>query len=120
MFYAEKNNGAFLNNQRIRVSNKNNLNECLFALGGKIKNEPNFANRRSGSAALDLAYVAAGRYDGYYQKNLNLWDIAAGIVLVTEAGGILKDLNINDLKNVNVIASNPNINIEFYEKIMNF
>ena len=120
MFYAEKNNGAFLNNQRIRVSNKNNLNECLFALGGRIKNEPNFANRRSGSAALDLAYVAAGRYDGYYQKNLNLWDIAAGIVLVTEAGGILKDLNINDLKNVNVIASNPNINIEFYEKIMNF
>ena len=120
MFYAEKNNGAFLNNQRIRVSNRNNLDECLFAIGGKIINEPDFTNRRSGSAALDLAYVAAGRYDGYFQKNLNLWDIAAGIVLVKEAGGIFKDLDINNIKNTNVIASNPNINIEFYKKIMNF
>ena len=120
MFYAEKNNGAFLNNQRIRVSNKNNLDECLFAIGGKIMNDPDFTNRRSGSAALDLAYVAAGRYDGYFQKNLNLWDIAAGIVLVQEAGGIFKDLNLNNIKNVNVITSNPNINVKFHEKIMNF
>ena len=120
MFYAEKNNGAFLNNQRIRVSNKNNLDECLFAIGGKIMNDPDFTNRRSGSAALDLAYVAAGRYDGYFQKNLNLWDIAAGIVLVQEAGGIFKDLNFNNIKNVNVITSNPNINVKFHEKIMNF
>ena len=120
MFYAEKNNGAFLNNQRIRVSNKNNLDECLFAIGGKIMNDPDFTNRRSGSAALDLAYVAAGRYDGYFQKNLNLWDIAAGIVLVQEAGGIFKDLNLNNIKNINVITSNPNINVKFHEKIMNF
>ena len=80
MFYAEKNNGAFFNNQRIRVSKKNNLDECLFAVG-KLKNEPSFTYRRSGCAALDIAYVASGRLDGYAQSNLNLWDIAAGIVL---------------------------------------
>ena len=120
MFYAEKNNGAFLNNQRIRVSNKNKFDNCLFAIGGKIANEPNFTNRRSGSAALDLAYVAAGRFDGYFQKDLNLWDIAAGIILVQEAGGIIKDFNLDDIKNVNVIASNPNITVKFNEKISNF
>ena len=120
MFYAEKNNGAFLNNQRIRVSNKNKFDNCLFAIGGKIANEPNFTNRRSGSAALDLAYVAAGRFDGYFQKDLNLWDIAAGVILVQEAGGIIKDFNLEDIKNVNVIASNPNITVKFNEKISNF
>ena len=120
LFYAEKNNGAFLNNQRIRVSNKNKFDNCLFAIGGKIANEPNFTNRRSGSAALDLAYVAAGRFDGYFQKDLNLWDIAAGIILVQEAGGIIKDFNLEVIKNVNVIASNPNITVKFNEKISNF
>ena len=104
MFYAEKNNGAFFNNQRIRVSNKNKFDNCLFAIGGKITNEPNFTNRRSGSAALDLAYVAAGRFDGYFQKNLNLWDIAAGVILVQEAGGIIKDFNLEDIKNVNAVS----------------
>ena len=64
MFYAEKNNGAFFNNQRIKVSKKNNLDECLFAIG-QLKNEPNFTYRRSGCAALDIAYVASGRLDGY-------------------------------------------------------
>ena len=78
MFYAEKNNGAFFNNQRIRVSKKNNLDECLFAVG-KLKNEPSFTYRRSGCAALDIAYVASGRLDGYAQSNLNLWDIAAAV-----------------------------------------
>ena len=120
MFYAEKNHGAYFNNQRIRVSNKNKFDNCLFAIGGKIANEPNFTNRRSGSAALDLAYVAAGRFDGYFQKDLNLWDIAAGIVLVQEAGGIIKDFNLEDIKNVNVTASNPNITVKFNEKISNF
>ena len=120
MFYAEKNNGTFLNNQRIRVSKKNNFEDCLFAIGGKLNNEPNFINRRTGSAALDLAYVAAGRYDGYFQKNLNLWDIAAGIILVKEAGGIIEDLNLDNIKNVNVIASNPNITGKFNEKVANF
>ncbi len=120
MFFAEKNNGAFFNNQRIRVSSKNNINDCLFAMGTKLKNEPNFPNRKSGCAALDLAYVAAGRYDGYFQNNLNLWDIAAGIILIKEAGGIINDVNLNNLKNINVIASNLNINVKFQEKILNF
>ncbi len=120
MFYAEKNSGAFLNNQRIRVSNKNNLDDCLFAIGGKAINELNFANRKSGSAALDLAYVAAGRYDGFFQKNLNLWDIAAGIILVQEAGGVINNFDLKDIKNLKVIASNPNITVKFNEKITNF
>ena len=120
IFYAEKNNGAFLNNQRVRVSNKNNFDDCLFAIGGKIANEPNITTRRSGSAALDLAYVATGRFDGYFQKNLNLWDVAAGIILVKEAGGIVEDLNLDNIKNLNVVASNPNIAIKFQEKIGNF
>mgnify|MGYP001253129658 CR=1 FL=1 len=120
LFYAEKNNGAFLNNQRIRVSNKNKLEDCLFAIGGKMVNELNFLCRRSGSAALDLAYVATGRYDGFFQKNLNLWDIAAGLILVKEAGGIIENLNLDNQKNLNVKASNPNIHIKFNEKIDNF
>ena len=120
IFFAEKNNGAFFNNQRIRVSNKNNIQDCLFAIGGKLENELGFPNRKTGCAALDLAYVASGRYDGYFQKDLNLWDIAAGIVLIKEAGGIINDINLNNLEKINVIASNPNINTKFQEKLYNF
>jgi len=120
IFFAEKNNGAFFNNQRIRVSNKNNIQDCLFAVGGKLEKELGFLNRKTGCAALDLAYVASGRYDGYFQKNLNLWDIAAGIVLIKEAGGIINDINLNNLEKINVIASNPNINTKFQEKLHNF
>ena len=72
MFYAEKNNGAFFNNQRIKVSKKKNIQSCLFGTGGKEKIETDLITRKSGSAALDMAYVAAGRYDGYFQNNLNL------------------------------------------------
>ena len=120
MFYAEKDNGAFYNNQRIRVSKKTQINECLFATSGIINNELDLQFRKSGSAALDMAYVASGRYDGYFQKNINLWDIAAGIVLIKEAGGIINDINLNNVENINVIASNPNINSKFQEKLLNF
>ena len=82
-YFAEKNNGSYFNNHRIKVSKKNDLNDCLFATGTKIKHEPDLLLRKSGCAALDMAYVASGRYDGYFQDNLNLWDIAAGIILVT-------------------------------------
>ena len=119
MFFAEKNNGAFLNNQRIRVSKKNNLDECLFAVG-KIINEPNFTYRRSGCAALDIAYVASGRLDGYVQNKLNLWDIAAGIVLVKEAGGIINDIDLENIKNINVLASSAEIYSKFSKKLVNF
>ena len=120
MFYAEKNNGAFFNNQRIRVSKKNILSECLFVTGGKIDFNYEFSYRKSGSAALDLAYVAAGRYDGYFQKNLNIWDIAAGILILKEAGGLINDVDISKLKEIKIIASNPNINTKFSEKLTKF
>ena len=119
MFYAEKDNGAFFNNQRIRVSKKNNLDECLFAVG-KLKHEPNFTYRRSGCAALDIAYVASGRLDGYAQNDLNLWDIAAGIVLIKEAGGIINDIDLDNIKNVKVLASSVEIHSKFTEILGNF
>jgi len=119
LFYAEKNNGAFFNNQRIRVSKKNNINECLFAIG-KIKNEPDLIYRRTGCAALDMAYVASGRYDGYFQNNLNLWDIAAGIIIIKEAGGIINDIDLSNIGNIKVLASSTEINTKFIEKIDNF
>ena len=120
MFFAEKNNGAFFNNHRIRVSKKNNIEDCLFGLGGELNNNENFLNRKSGCAALDLAYVASGRYDGYFQKNLNLWDIAAGIILVREAGGVLNDLNLSISKNIKVIASSTDIRAKLMKKLSNF
>ena len=120
MFFAEKNNGAFFNNHRIRVSSRNNINDCLFSSNDKHKNEIDFPNRKSGCAALDMAYVAAGRYDGYFQKNLNLWDIAAGIILIKEAGGIINDIDLNNTHNINVIASSPNISVKFKEKLVKF
>ena len=120
MFFAEKNNGAFFNNQRIRVSKKNNIDDCLFAVGGKNTKELEFLNRKSGCAALDMAYVASGRYDGYYQNDLKIWDIAAGIILVKEAGGIINDIRLDEIENLKVIASNPNIRSKFEEKFHNF
>ena len=120
MFYAEKNNGAFFNNQRIRVSKKNNVSECLFVTGGKIDNNYDFSFRKTGSAALDLAYVAAGRFDGYFQKKLNLWDIAAGIIILKEAGGLINEIDISNIKDINIIASNSEINAKFKEKLINF
>ena len=113
MFFAEKDNGAFFNNHRMKVSNRNNIDECLFVTGGNIKNELNFPNRKTGCAALDLAYVASGRYDGYAQKNLNLWDIAAGIVILKEAGGKIDEIDLNKVENIKVIASSPNIDVKF-------
>ena len=120
LFYAEKDNGAFLNNQRIRVSKKNKINDCLFATGGKLNIQPDLQFRRSGSAAFDIAYVAAGRYDGYFQHNLNLWDIAAGIILTKEAGGVINEINLAKTKNIDVIASTVDIRNKMLEKIHNF
>tara|TARA_A100001388_G_C28581050_1_gene408878 strand:- start:31 stop:741 length:711 start_codon:yes stop_codon:yes gene_type:complete len=120
MFYAEKNNGAYLNNKRIRVSKKNNIQECLFATSGKVDKKIEFSYRKSGSAALDLAYIACGRYDGYFQKNLHLWDIAAGLILVEEAGGVINQIDLNFHKDIKIIASSPDINEKLMEKISNF
>ena len=120
IFFAEKENGAFFNNHRIRVSKKNEINNCLFATGGETKQELNLPYRKSGCAALDMAYVAAGRYDGYFQHDLNLWDIAAGIILVKEAGGVLNEIDLNKTKNIKIIASSPDINPKLLEKLNNF
>ena len=120
MFYAEKDNGAFYNNQRIRVSKKTQINECLFATSGIINHELDLQLRKSGSAALDMAYVASGRYDGYFQKNLCLWDIAAGIIIVKEAGGVINHINLSEYKELKVIASSNNISAKFNEKLVNF
>ena len=91
-----------------------------FCFGSKNKNEPDFNYRKSGCAALDMAYVACGRYDGYFQDKLNLWDIAAGIILIKEAGGIINKIDLNKIENVKVITSGTNINAKFKQKLDNF
>jgi len=120
IFYGEKNNGSFFNNQRIRVSKKKKFNECLF--GSNLKSIKNFElnMRISGSAALDLAYVAAGRLDGFFQKELNIWDIAAGIIILEEAGGKISPLNNKKIKNHLVIASSENIFEDLNKILVNF
>jgi myo-inositol-1(or 4)-monophosphatase len=106
MFWAEKGMGAFLNDRRLRVSARRDMASALFATGipfAKVQRKGEFSAtlarlmpqvagvRRFGAAALDLAWVAAGRYDGYWELGLNKWDIAAGLVIVKEAGGFLSD-----------------------------
>ena len=120
MFYAEKDNGAFFNNQRIRVSKKREINDCLFVTGRKSQKEFDFQHRRSGSAALDMAYVAAGRYDGFFQHELKIWDVAAGIIIIKEAGGIINDIDLSQTINLDVITSSPDIHQKMLEKIHNF
>jgi myo-inositol-1(or 4)-monophosphatase len=120
LFYAEKNNGAFFNNQRIRVSKKNKINDCLFASSGNLKKEIDLPYRKSGSAALDMAYVASGRYDGYFQNSLNLWDIAAGIIIIKEAGGLISEIDLSKIKDIKVIASSTDISDKLNEKLVNF
>ena len=120
MFFAEKNNGAFCNNHRIKVSKKNDIKDCLFVTGRKSKKQFDFQYRRSGSAALDMAYVASGRYDGFFQHELKIWDIAAGIIIIKEAGGIINDIDLSQTNNLDVITSSPDIYEKMLEKIDNF
>ena len=129
MFLAEKGNGAYLNNKRIRVSNKKKIKDALVVTGGpkgssKIKDKifseyinvsNNVSNvRKFGSAALDMAYVACGRFDGYWQRELNYWDIAAGIIILKEAGGFVDffDENVDVPLKKNILATNSNIHEE--------
>ena len=123
LYWAEKGSGAFLNGRRLRVSGRNYMNESIFSTGIPFlgaKDHPQFLKeleavmavsagvRRFGSAALDLAYVAAGRYDGYWETGLKSWDIAAGIVLVREAGGLVSEIEGGSsmLSSGNVLAAN--------------
>ena len=120
MFFAEKNKGAFLNNQRLRVSSRNSLEDCLFSSNHDGVKFCNLNMRCTGSAALDLAYVAAGRFDGYFHNNINLWDVAAGSLLVLEAGGIVNDIFKFKKNNINIRASSFGMNSILLENLENY
>ena len=120
MFYAEKNNGSFFNNRRIRVSKKNDLELCLFATNHEGAKFSELNLRYTGCAALDLAYVAAGRFDGFFHNSINIWDIAAGAIIVEEAGGRVNDISNYEMQNINIRASNTNIYLKMMEKLNNF
>ncbi|UWQ15247.1 inositol monophosphatase [Aliiroseovarius sp. M344] len=126
MFVAEKGAGAWLNQSRLRVSGRSRMIESLFATGLPFGGRADLPDtlqdlarilpscsgvRRFGAAALDLAYVAAGRYDGFWERRLNAWDVAAGLVIVREAGGLLAPINPEGsiLSDGEVIASNEAI-----------
>ena len=133
MFTAEKGNGSYLNNQRMRVSSRSKLEDCMIFTGGPKREAKNrelalkeyykfsikvlTPIRKLGSASLDMAYVAAGRCDGFWQRNLNYWDIAAGIILVKEAGGFVTDFNGENeyIQNKTILATNAKINKEMIE-----
>jgi myo-inositol-1(or 4)-monophosphatase len=126
LFYAEKGLGAFMNDQRLRVSGRRSMIECIFATGVPFGGRPTLPAslqdlarlmpvcagvRRWGAAALDLAYVAAGRVDGYWERGLNAWDIAAGLLLVREAGGFVGPIREGQdmLESGNVVAANAEV-----------
>ena len=129
LFLAEKGKGAYLNDQRLRVAARKKLNESVIACGlphigrGDLEVagadlaaiQPQVAGlRRFGAAALDLAWVAAGRFDGYWERNLSSWDMAAGMVLVREAGGFVSDIDGGDkiFETRDIIAGNDYIHRE--------
>jgi len=120
MFFAEKNKGAYLNNQRLRVSKKNSIEDCLFSSNHEGVKFSDLNMRYTGCAALDLAYVASGRLDGFFHNNINLWDVAAGTLLVKEAGGIVNDLNQFEFNNINIRASNTSINAQMLDSLGKF
>jgi myo-inositol-1(or 4)-monophosphatase len=126
MFTAEKGSGAFLNGKRLRVAARKEMSPSLFATGLPFLGRPGHARalaetgavmavsagiRRFGAAALDLAWTAAGRIDGFWEHNINLWDTAAGIVLVREAGGIVSDFQgrTDGLKGDEIVCANEHL-----------
>ena len=120
MFFAERNKGAYLNNHRMRVSNKSSIENCLFSSNHEGVKFSNFNMRYSGCAALDLAYVASGRLDGYFHNKINIWDVAAGILMVEEAGGIVNDISKFNSNNIDIRASSSAINDKMLENLSNF
>ena len=133
IFTAEKGNGAYLNNKRMRVSSRSKLKDCIICTGGhkrdskdrelaleeykKFSSKVFIPIRKFGSASLDMAYVAAGRCDGYWQRDLSYWDIAAGIILVKESGGFVTDFNGENryIQNKTILVTNSKINKEMIE-----
>jgi len=136
MFWAEKGAGAWMNDRRMRVSGRRVMQDAVFATGvpfGAKKTLPAMLQdlarlmpvsagvRRWGSASLDLAYVAAGRFDGYWERELNAWDIAAGLILVREAGGMLAPIREGGdiLEDGTVMAANDPLFASFCKIIRN-
>ena len=122
IYFAEKNDGAYFNNHRIRVSNKSDIEDCLFSSnpeGLKII-YPSLNMRNSGCTALDLAYVGSGRLDGFFHNKINLWDIAAGALIVKEAGGTTNDFSKYNVNNINIRAASGTIYKKMIEKLSNF
>ncbi|KAG1707773.1 Inositol-1-monophosphatase [Nymphon striatum] len=136
LFYASRGGGAFLNNRRIRVSKRLSMQDALLTTGVPYRPDqsslidsyfeslkallPDTAGvRRPGSASLDLAYVAAGRYDGFWEFSLHEWDIAAGVLLVQEAGGLVGDLEggSSHMKTGNILAANPKVFKEMVKRL---
>ena len=118
----KKNDGAYFNNHRIRVSNKNNIEDCLFSSdqnGLKII-YPSLNMRNTGCSALDLAYVGSGRLDGFFHNKINLWDIAAGILIVQEAGGTTNDFSKYKEDNIKIRVASSTIYSKMMEKLANF
>ncbi|MBT5298808.1 MAG: inositol monophosphatase [Rhodospirillaceae bacterium] len=126
MFWAENGKGAYLNGRRVRVSARHDIEESVFATGmpfkGRDGHQPFLRQleqvmavsagvRRFGSAALDLAYVAAGRYEGFWEQGLSPWDVAAGVIIVREAGGFVSDFKGRDpvIANGEIIAGNASL-----------
>lgn len=125
LFWAEKGQGAYLNDKRLRVAARTDMAAALFATGTPFLGKPGHdvflgeverviarsaGVRRFGAASLDLAYVAAGRFDGFWERNLNAWDVAAGAVLVREAGGFVKEIDGGDfLKTGAIVAANEKL-----------
>jgi len=134
MFWAEKGVGAYLNDKRLRVSARRELKDAVFATGipfaaSSVPNRLAFARtlstlipqvagiRRFGSAALDLAWTAAGRYDGYWEMGIKPWDIAAGMLIVREAGGYATDGDGKDTLSGTVVAANPHLHPKLLEVV---
>ena len=117
IFYAEKNGGSYLNNKSIRVSKKNKITDCIYGVNFRKDLPDNLLVRNTGSAALDLAYVSSGRFDCCLQKNVNLWDIAAGIVLIKEAGGVVDNFELKKFNKISIKASNERISSDLNKKI---
>ncbi|KAF0117939.1 MAG: myo-inositol-1(or 4)-monophosphatase [Rhodospirillaceae bacterium] len=132
LYYAEKGIGTYLNDHRLRVSARRRVEESVFATGIPFLGRPahdrflaelqtvmahSAGVRRMGSAALDLAYVAAGRYDGYWERNLSPWDVAAGVLIVREAGGYVSDMDDgrNPVLTGNILATNDYLHKPFGE-----
>ncbi|MGZ8406632.1 MAG: inositol monophosphatase family protein [Caulobacteraceae bacterium] len=132
LFWAEKGKGAFVNDKRLRVAARTRMEEAVLATGIPFHGKPGHAQflkelhqigqrvsgvRRFGSAALDMAWVAAGRYDAYWERNLQPWDLAAGTLMITEAGGRLTDADGADftLATGSVLASNQELHPKVLE-----